>query len=276
MSDGNLIEPPKLDFVLEGKPGTIAVASFVSALQNASGILIGVDTALTRRRQPTVEWYVQDLRIGSLQTTLIAKPRHGKGALEYSRVRADEIASAVVDGLGEVEGTAIVPDLFSDKSMRHLQRLGSLLKKNGAIGFRVIKPDDQREARVTPRVAQNAKQALMPRYAAQGAVIGRLDVINVHTAQQFTVYDEIHRRPVRGTFAPELIDVVKDALSKRVLATGIIRRNAANQMVSIDVVEIEILPDDATLPTVAQLVGSDPDFTGGLPSDEWVRKTREA
>lgn len=276
MSDREPLEPPKLDLILEGGPGTIAVTSFISALQNVRGIIIGVDTALTHRTQPIIEWYVEDLSMGSLQTTLVAKPRPGPGALGYSSGKAYEIAAAVVDGLREVELTARVPDLFPDSSMRYLRQLGNLLKKNGATGLRVIKHDDDREARLTPQVAQNAAQALVPRYSAYGSVVGRLDVINVHRGQQCTIYDEIHRRPIRGTFASELIDIVKEALSQRVLATGIIRRNAATQLVSIDVEQVEILPDDTNLPTVSELVGSDPDFTRGLPSDVWVRKAREA
>jgi hypothetical protein len=47
-------------------------------------------------------------------------------------------------------------------------------------------------------------------------------------------------------------------------------------MVSIEVIELEVMPEDRDLPTVAELVGSDPGFTGGLTAAEWVRKVREA
>jgi hypothetical protein len=60
-----------------------------------------------------------------------------------------------------------------------------------------------------------------------------------------------------------------------VVVTGVVRRNGAGQMVSILVEELEILRNDNELPTVAELVGSDPDFTGGLPADEWVRRVRD-
>jgi hypothetical protein len=169
-----------------------------------------------------------------------------------------------------------VPDFFPEQSMRRLQSLGNLMRADGAKALRAVKADSQLQARVTPASADHAKEALKPRYAATGSVIGRLDVISVHSGRLFTVYDEIHRRPVRGSFPDEIMPLAKEALSKRVLASGIIRRNSAHQMVSIEVIELEVMPEDGDLPTVAELVGSDPGFTGGLTAAEWVRKVREA
>lgn len=74
----------------------------------------------------------------------------------------------------------------------------------------------------------------------------------MHSGRLFTVYDEIHCRPVRGSFPDEIMPLVKEALSKRVLASGIIRRNSAHQMVSIEVIELEVMPEDGDLPTVAE------------------------
>lgn len=268
-------EGPRLDLILEGEPGTIALGSFVRALNNALAVIEGVDATLTHSRSGVVEWYVQDLRIGSLQATLIARPRRGT-ALLYSSTKAEEIATAVVSGMQQVEETATVPDLFPEQSMRRLQNLGNLMRKDGARAFRAVKTDDRLQARVTPAAAEHAKEALRPRYSASGSVVGRLDVVSVHQGRLFTVYDEIHRRPVRGSFADEIMPLVKEALGKRVLASGIIKRNSAHQMVSVFVEDFEIMPDDRDLPTVAELVGSDPEFTGGLPAAEWVRRAREA
>ncbi len=270
-----VVEGPKLDLILEGEPGTIALASFIRALDNARAVIQGVDTALTLSKSGIVEWYVQDLRMGSLQATLVARPRRGT-ALAYSPAKADEIATAVVSGMKQVEEAATVPDLFPEQSMRRLQYLGNLMRKNGASAFRAVKTDDQLQARVTAAAAEHAKEALKPRYSASGSVVGRLDVVSVHRGRLFTVYDEIHRRPVRGSFADEIMPLVKEALGKRVLAGGIIKRNSAHQMVSVFVENLEIMPEDRDLPTVAELVGSDPEFTGGLPAAEWVRRAREA
>jgi hypothetical protein len=89
---------PRLDLILEGEPGTIALTSFIRALDNARALIEGVDAALSHNSRGVVEWYVEDLRIGSLQATLVAKARRGAG-LVYTTSKADEIASAVVVGI---------------------------------------------------------------------------------------------------------------------------------------------------------------------------------
>ncbi len=275
-------EHPRLDLVLEGKPGTIALRSFLRALEDARAAIEGVDVAMTHRGNPVIEWYVQELRTSSLAATLIGRPRRGRSALAYTPQRANEIATSFVKGLQEVENRAIVPPSFPEQSMRRLKQLGNVLGRNGARGLRVEKLEEADEAgsaelvaRLTRNTGENAKEALNPRYTASGSVVGRLDVVSVHRGQQFTVYDEIDRRPVKGSFPDELLEMVKEALGRRVLAAGIVRRNGARQMVSVLVETLEILPDESDLPRVADLVGSDPEFTTGLPVNEWIRKVRD-
>jgi len=282
VSDVESPEPPRLDLLLEGAPGTIALRSFLRALEEARAVIEGVDVALTHRRRALVEWYIEDLRTSSLAATLVAKPRRGRGAMEYTPQRGHDIARSFVEGLQAVELRPVVPPSFPEPSMRRLKQLGNVIGRNGAKGFRAVllegsgEPASARiEARLTRRAAENAKEAMSPRYTARGSVLGRLEVISVHGGRQFTVYDEIEGRPVRGSFPDELLGHVKEALGRRVLATGLIRRNGAGQMVSVLVERLEILPQDDDLPTVADLVGSDPDFTGGRPAADWVRKVRD-
>lgn len=290
--DVRVFEQPRLDLVLEGAPGTISLRSFLRALDDARAVIEGVDVSITHRSDPVVEWYIQDLRTSSLAATLVGKPRRGRGAIEYTPQRADEIAAMFVRGLRDVELKPVVPPAFSEPSMRRLKQLGNVIGQSDAKGFRATmlsrpRPDlvtanedlsklPVLEARLTKRTAANAKEALHPRYQALGSVMGRLDVINLHRSQQFTIYDEIDRRPVKGSFTTELLRYVKEALGRRVLATGLISRNGTNQMVSLLVDELEILPQENQLPSVADLVGSDPGFTSGVPADEWVRRVREA
>lgn len=283
VSDVESPEQPRLDFVVEGAPGTIALRSFLSALDDARAVIEGVDVAIMHLATPMIEWYVEDLHMSSLAATLVGKPRRSPAALEYTPQLGHQIATTFVEGLRTVEMRPIVPPSFPEQSMRRLKQLGNVMGRNGAKGFRAVKLESggelvsaRVEARLTRQAAINAKEALSPRYTADGSVVGRLDVISVHKGQQFTIYDEIDRRPVKGSFSEALLGNVKEALSRRVIATGIIRRNGAGQMISILVETLEILPADHQLPTVGDLVGSDPDFTNGLPADVWVRKVRDA
>lgn len=268
---------------MEGDRGTISVANFVKMLDNTMAIAQGVDSVMTHTRTGVVEWFVDDLRMGSLEATLIARPRKSH-RISYRDAVASQIAETVVGGLRSVELRPTVPPSFPEPSMRRTQRLGNLIgKEGGAKALRASIPHDaespgevEKPARVTKRLADNAKEALTPRQQAHGSVLGTLEIVSVHSGQIVTIYDEIRRRAIRGNFDQTQFELVKAALGKRVSVDGIVRRNSLGDPVSVLIETIELLPEEHALPTVADLVGSDPDLTSGMPAVEYQRFIREA
>ena len=165
--------------------------------------------------------------------------------------------------------------------MRRTQQLGNLIGKSGGPkAMRATLTSDSLQAssaRVTAKIASNAKEALTPRQQTRGSLIGTLEVISVHQGQVVTLYDEINRRATRGTFDRSTqFDLVKSALGKRVVVDGVLSRNSLGEIVSIDMTKIELLPDESDLPSVRDLIGSEPELTGGLTAVEYQRVRREA
>lgn len=270
-----MTDAPTFDLVIEGEPGTIPVTSLVRALEHALALIQGVDSVITRLEKGMVDWYVADLRIGSLGATLMAKPKK-RQAIRYQPHIAEDIMSAVIEGVAAIEATATVPPSFPEPSMRRVQRLANLITEDGARAFNFDLARPVRHARVSERSAEHAKQALKPRYRANGSVVGTLEVISVHRQRLFSVYDEISRRAVRGYFTDEIMDLVKEALGQRVAVDGVVSRNGAGDLVSVLVDQLQVLPDEDDLPTVSRLVGSDPRFTGDKPTEQYLGELRRA
>jgi hypothetical protein len=64
------------------------------------------------------------------------------------------------------------------------------------------------------------------------------------------------------------------AWNKRVVAGGILTRNAAGQAVRLDLEELILLPDETEQISAWNLLGIDPDYTGALSTDEYLDRTR--
>lgn len=127
--------------------------------------------------------------------------------------------------------------------------------------------------RPTQQVSRNAAQLLMRGfYEAPSSLDGRLDIVNVHKAARFSIFEEIDGREIRCKFPQKLLDDVKRSIGKVITAVGNIRYNAESDLpVSIDVESIEPREESAEFITEGHPV----DVAGGLPSEEYIRRMRD-
>jgi hypothetical protein len=108
-----------------------------------------------------------------------------------------------------------------------------------------------------------------------GTVIGRLDGVNVHASRIAYLYPGDGAR-VACEFSEEATAAVFGALEKRVRILGMVtRRLNSNRPVRVQIIELEIIPEISELPLFASLVGSSPDLTGALSSEEYLTRLRE-
>lgn len=104
---------------------------------------------------------------------------------------------------------------------------------------------------------------------------GKLDLISVRNRLLFVIEEHVTGVRVPCTFPGQMADRVKDALGKRVIVEGLIRYNANDIPTSVtEITDLFIRPKP--LKTLEELVGSAPDFTGGIDPVRYVRQMRES
>jgi hypothetical protein len=129
---------------------------------------------------------------------------------------------------------------------------------------------------VSRRAADNIGELLPVRRESVGAIEGRLEAISIHRAKKFVVYHSITRKAVNCSFKDdEFLEEAKRALGERVHVSGVVKTNIKSEPVMVEVNRLRIL-GKGRLPTTGELTGSDPDFTGGLSTDEFIRRIRRA
>lgn len=262
----------KLELVIEGEAGQVSLKSFVGILNRAQYILAGLDSAISEKPHGALDWYVTDLGVGSAIAVIESRAK----IPEADERLGTMVGANFVAGLNSIEREAELPPYFSDVDLGRVRAISSLLRQTGSESLTAAHLNGAREtATVSEQAGVNVAKILEPRFSGLGSVAGKLEVISVHGPPRFNVYDALTKRAVRCRFAPERLDDVAAALGRRVVVTGVVHRNAKGDPVKVDRPELRILPDGADLPSVKDLIGLVPDITGGLSSEEHVRRLRD-
>ena len=71
-----------------------------------------------------------------------------------------------------------------------------------------------------------------------------------------------------------MFDAAKE--KRRVIATGLIAYNARHEPIRVELRgELRLLRRESELPSISELLGSDPELTGALSTEDFVRSLRE-
>jgi hypothetical protein len=254
---------------LHGDRGAITVDTLVAALQRTLGLLRELDRTSRPTRSSQGRWLIAEVWNGSIGL-----------ALEPSADIPAEVPFRLVSGLTVLEERPELPPWYSESAIENVQKMGKLLRDPGVSGFgltAITSDGEQTEARVTPAVVQHAAEAFQGTDEATGSVAGILDVVNLRRGQRtVSLYDADQRHAVRCTFPVDLLETVREYLGAKVRATGTVARNRVGQIASVKVELLEQITEHGDVPTVAELTGVAPWYTGKRSAVEYQQWTRGA
>lgn len=268
---------PVLRIDIIGDPKTIPFRTFGQVANDAVSILHDLDLALSTSRGGSTEWYMNDIsKNGSLRLEIYPQIRQRK------KERADvgrDIAKTFVSGFTTLEKEGKSPAYLTDKGMKKAEHLTSLIDVRGARAIVASIPETHNQViEITKRSADNIQKLIPEAYQSIGSVEGFLETISVHKTKKFVVYQSVTGKAVNCQFPKlELMDKVKKYLGERVQVSGIISRNEKGEPVKVLLEkesDLKIFGVDLKILPFKKLGGSDPDFTGDLTTEEFIRKIR--
>ena len=266
----------RLRFEIKGDPESVSLETYAQATHQVTGILRELDTAISRHSSGTLNWYVSRLQNnGTLLLEVLSKQRQMKRKMTEVPDFAPEVAASFITGLENIEAHGTSPPYLTDTGMRRVQGMVSLIHKNGAKGFVASIPEVQKSVEVSDKASKTISELLPVKTEAMGSVEGRLEGISIHGNKKFVVYHSVSKKAVNCHFdQQELLNTAVHALGSRVTVFGEIFSNAKGEPVKVQVSGFDLVEGDRRLPTVAELTGSDPELTGGLSTDEYIRSIR--
>lgn len=257
-----------LEVRVEGEIGAIPARTFLRVLTVSLNALGQLERAAHPAAKRPGRWLIADLRNGSTVAVL-----RREDAVD------EEAPMHFVDGMKRLQTSPELPPYFSPALTEALAKIGAEARQKGVSGvsFVAASPLGSSEYQaITEAIVTNARASLEGVDRAIGSVTGALDVINLRRgAHKVSLYDDISRHAVRCQFPQSLFDTMRDALGQRVRALGEITRNRRGQAVSVQIDAIERLETADQPPTVDDLIGIAPWYTGERSTDDYIRWLRD-
>jgi hypothetical protein len=253
---------------IKGEPETIAFHGLLAAGRHILNILADLDTAFSHERRGSLDWVTSDLEWGSIVFAITSR------SMRDDMNVGPEVVRTFVVGLSQLEREGTTPPYLSETGLHEASRLVKLIGRQGIAGFVISGLSESVE--ISARAAANVDQLLRARYRTIGSVEGRLEMVSIHRRPRFTVYHSRTNKAVRCDFASEDLSTVTAALGRRVVVSGVVHSNAKGEPLRVDVERVAILGREEDLPSTASLAGSDPSFTHGMSTEEYIRSIRGA
>jgi len=135
---------------------------------------------------------------------------------------------------------------------RHLSQLTASKKQPTPMKFWVKK----KPMPIGPKIAEIIREDWRTEYSDVGTIEGRLQAIQESgTSLKIKIKDPLYSKAIECALPENMIEEALATFRKRVEISGIIRYRKNGLPVSIQVEEIEVLPDDDSLPTAEDVRG---------------------
>jgi hypothetical protein len=214
-----------------------------------SAALAALDRHISSRKTETVDFRVVDLGHQSPSAITIeafARP----DSLEDNSRRVIPLLFDAIESLNSGEG-------FSDLPRDVLEPIHRLAKSLAGEIKEIALECSSKRVLVTERIRETLDEFLQTEKIAIGSIRGTLDYINLHGgANTFRIYPIIGPSYVTCHFPPDLKEKAKQAIDRYISVSGDLHYRAGEcDPSSIDAKNIEIMPPEEELPTLASLRG---------------------
>jgi hypothetical protein len=251
-----------------GRQDHVSVAALIRALENAVKTLRSLEEELAR--SSGIRWEI--IRASSRSPLSITVAAHPNG-VATQRV-ASKIATAYVRGIAQMEKAAILPEHFTEEAALAVQETVNAAEDDGK--KLTVSASKKKTVSPTPQIVTHIKEivAKSRKYADYGTIEGTLQEISIRGGSKIGISESFTGQWIMCAVAPEQIQEAMRYFGKRVAVSGTIR-HSNHRPTSITIEEpIQVLRDSSELPQVEAMPPID--ITGGLSSEEYVRRLRNA
>ncbi|MBN2327549.1 MAG: hypothetical protein JXR73_10385 [Candidatus Omnitrophica bacterium] len=221
----------------------------------------------------TIEWKVDELDAGSARSSFVGIANSSQDAQT-----AEKIKSAF-EKVGENLRRGDV-SMFSKNVQSAVKGLVNLI--NGRIPSIRFETDameweifDNAIIRQQPDLSSNPIKPIH-RLEAFGAVKGRVQTLNREKFYRFNLYDLMEHRSITCRLSPEFEEQMRNVWGKVVIVEGLVRRDQeTGKPTSVREIKSIIPIEEGTPGGWRKAMGCAPHYTGGVPSEDAIRKLRD-
>jgi hypothetical protein len=248
----------------------VTLRAFVDACRYQLQILGDLDATLLGKTNGALEWYVTDLRLGSLEAAI----QSGFVAEDAPEAHDRNVARAYRNGMYAIQGEGRSPEYYSERDLTAARQTFRLIGRDGVTGF-LVAVDSEDPVPIDATAAAHIEQLIHPGERTFGSVEGKLTMISVAGRKpRVTIVDAVSKKGVSCHFEESHLDEMKDGLGKRVIAEGLLTYNRKGEPQRLHVESFRIIPDREALPSSDELLRAIPNLSDGLTTAEHMSLIR--
>jgi hypothetical protein len=258
---------------IEGaEPGQehVRLSDFLHQLEAARNALRKTEESMAGRA--VLDWRIVNLSHNS-PATVVIEPIFSADDETVRPERGEDVVDRFFGYMRDLTIRADAPAELDRATLVAFKELAAPIRKD-RVRMTISSNGDSLEVAGAVEVVIDA--ILAPTTKTPGHIDGRLEFINIHGGKNvFRVYPVVGPQHVACVFPNALLSDARDAVGRHVRVFGevtYLKRDAFPQ--SIKVERVQLLADDAQLPSLLDLRGMAPEATGTLSSEDFVRELR--
>jgi hypothetical protein len=195
-----------------------------------------------------------------------------------------QVVGAVGEGLAILQRGPERPPFFSDRALNEARQL-VIPRKQSIREITIAATSHTEDSGETTRrggvpldaqLQQHVRALLKPRNRHFGSVEGRIYRLEKKRRRlECVLYDRVRRQAITCRFPDELLGQVRDAFNTRVLVSGRLYTDEQGRIQRVEMQEIRRLRSKEEQPSLESLLGTDPEFTGGVDAVTYIRAMRD-
>ncbi|MFH1743527.1 MAG: hypothetical protein ABIH23_31370 [bacterium] len=222
--------------------------------------------------QKTIEWQIEELETGSTRNTItgIAETKEDAVVVETITNAYEQLAESTYKGdisrysPGVQEAVCGITEIING-------RVPSVRFETENAEWEISQKSISRE----PSLIEPEVQSLQY-LETFGAVKGRVQSMTRHNKYKFSIYDLSENRSVTCYLSPEFEEQMREIWGQIAIVEGSIKRDPnTGKVTSVRQVKSITKISEGTPGGWRKAMGCAPNYTGGVPSDEAIRRLRD-
>lgn len=253
---------------LQSRDALVDAHSYKGALDSFLALLRELDATFTQQAGGTghsIQWFIHSLHTSNPTVELLGEPQ-----LPDIDV-TPKVIHATLDSLETLQRGPVRPRELTYAGLERCLDLGSIIRRDSIA--ELIVEAYGREVRVTDQFDVHIREIIGQKVEILGSVEGELEMVTLRGRRYFNVYSVVTGKATRCYFEEAMKEGVRAALGRVVTVTGLLRSFARDEGQEMtDIADLIVHPEHESLPTPNDIRGIWPDFTGGKPSERYLKE----
>lgn len=253
----------------EGHTEFLRLNDFIGLLQTITNGLDHLNNIINTNRENRLRFRISNLSHSSpFAVEMQVHDPAQKGDM------AHVVVETFIEGINSIENKDEIPSYFDIQLIDYIKQLSNYKKKSFS---EITITNTKSTAHISNQLEGRIDIILGEDTVSYGNIKGKLERVNFHNeANKFYIYPTIGANRVECKFKDDMFEKIRDGLKRFVNIKGkMFYRAKCKFPYRILVDDIEVYPTEDQLPTLSQMRGMEPNLTGDMDTDDFIRFIRE-